>query len=373
MEELFASFAQVVSNPREWLLRWKADSGKKVIGCLPMYVPEEPIHAAGMLPVVLQGSDRPIDLAHQHLHPYLCHPVRGNFELAMRGELDFADGLVFPDLCDQAKRVASVWKLFHQPPFFFHLVLPKRVDTPLAKDYLVAELKRFKAALERFSGNGISEDGLRQSIALYNRHRALLGRLYELRRESPGSFTAPEVATIVIAAMLMPKEEHNRLLEHYLQTKEKVPAERRVKLVVAGNLCEDVEPGFLEVVEGAGVMVDDDLYMGSRYFVAPVREDGDPLEALAGAHVSLVPCHTRSDLSRDPGDYLLEVVKRSGAEGVIILLQKYCEIHGFDYPLMKRKLDEAGVPHLLLETDHSGASGRVKTRLEAFVEMIRER
>ncbi len=123
------------SNPLAWVKKWKDSHHKKVIGCLPMYTPEEIVAAADMLPVTIPGRDAPIILANAYLHSNLCHPARGNFELALSGELKFMDGLVFPDICDQTKRLANVWRLYYRTGFFYSLWLPKRLDTPSAKEF----------------------------------------------------------------------------------------------------------------------------------------------------------------------------------------------------------------------------------------------
>ena len=131
------------------------------------------------------------------------------------------------------------------------------------------------------------------------------------------------------------------------------------------------ELDVLDLVEELGaVVVDDDLYVGSRYFATQVDETLDPIEALAAKFIENIPCPTKYDPSKDWGDYLVSMARRSRAGGVVIFMAKFCEPHGFDYPHLKDKLSDAGIPHLLLQTDHSGPSGQIRTRLQAFIELI---
>lgn len=367
-----ADFERVADNPRDWLKEWRSKTGRKVIGCFPLYVPEEIIHAADMLPVVLQGSDKPIAFSNQYLHSNVCHPVLGNFDQALRGEMDYVDGLVISDVCEQAKRASSLWKIYHSLPYHHNIIFPKTLDQTSARGYLVYELNRFRTSLEKLGGKAVTTAALRESIALYNRTRSLLSRLYQGRRQQPGAFTTAEVATIVEAAMLLPKEDFNPLLERYLAGKEtKAAPDHRVRLLLAANPCEDLEPGFCEMMdEVEAEVVDDDLYWGYRYFAVPVSERGDPIEALAEAHLSLPACPTRHHAERDWPQFIIDRAQAVQAKGVVLLLQKFCEIHAFEYPYLRDKFKQAGLPVLLLESDHSGATGRVKTRLEAFLEMI---
>jgi len=83
------------------------------------------------------------------------------------------------------------------------------------------------------------------------------------------------------------------------------------------------------------------------------------------------PCPTRVDIEADWGDYLIEKVSKAQAQGVINIMVKYCEPHAFYYPHVKKKLAQAGIPELLLETEHEQAPlGQYRTRLEAFLEMV---
>ena len=76
------------------------------------------------------------------------------------------------------------------------------------------------------------------------------------------------------------------------------------------------------------------------------------------------------DLTRR-GDHLVECVQKHRADGVVFVLLKFCDPHAFDYPYMKKMLDTAGVPSLLFEIeDRQLGAGQVRTRCEAFIEML---
>jgi benzoyl-CoA reductase subunit C len=366
-------FDRIASDPLAWLRKWKQDHDGRIIGCLPMYTPEELVAAAGMLPVELLGTTKPMALVNAYLHPNLCHAMRSNFELALSGEFDFLDGLIFCDICDQTKRLGNLWEMYHRASFSFHLRLPKRLDTKEAKAFYQDELRRFRAALERFSGNKVSDEALNQSIVLYNQVRKLISQLYDLRRRKPYLFSATEVDTIIAAAMFMPKGKFKQDLEQYLETKKatSVPVRNRPRLLICGNPCESTEPRLLEIIEQAGGwIVDDYVYCGAMYLFPPVSEEDDPITALAQAYMDSHPCPTKHNPKKSWAKYIVRLAKQSDVNGVIVLLPKYCEIYAFDYPELKEELGTAGIPHLMLETDHSGATARLRTRVETFMEML---
>ena len=377
MDDVREEFRKVVERPYEKAARWKRETGRKVIGCHPMYVPEEIVHAAGALPVVLLGSGETVTLAHRYLQPsFVCLPIRCNLDLALKGKLDFLDGVIFPDICDEARSLSDIWKAHREAPFHYSLMLPANLSTPLAGGYLAAQLADLRVSLERFLGHEIADESLRGSIAAYNRNRALLSRLYEVRRGNPGLLRARNAAEAVAASMLMPKEEHSELLSRLLEglgAAEK-PPDGMPRLLLSGGLCDMPDMDILDLVEELGaVVVDDDLYVGSRYFATQVEEGISPLDALAARYIGDVPCPTKFDPQSDWGEYLVDMARRSGADGVVIMMAEFCAPHGFDYPHLKEKLSAAGVPHLLLTTDHTGPSGQMKTRLGAFIELLERR
>ena len=373
MKQTLKLLADVTDSPYSRLKQWKKGTGRKVIGCFPMYVPEEIIHAAGLLPVVLLGQEQPITLADNYLQPYICTPVRSNLDLSLKGGMDSLDGLVFPDICEPAQMVSEVWNVHQPTPFFHNLMVPVNTSANYNLSHLTQEFSRLKAALEKFIGRPITQENLKDSIAIYNGHRLLLHRLYQLRRECPECFKARDVATVVASSMFMPKEEHNRLLVQLLEeVAAKAPASTgRAKLVISGCFCDMPEVDILDLVEELGALVvDDDLYVGRRYFQTLVNEQEEPLVALAMRYIEDVPCPTKYNPNKDWGEYLLRLCREAKADGVFIILIKYCEPHALDYPRLKQRLSQDNVPHLLIETDHSGATGQIRTRLQAFIEIL---
>jgi len=115
-------------------------------------------------------------------------------------------------------------------------------------------------------------------------------------------------------------------------------------------------------------------------------EDGDPLAALADRLLGLFPVGGNERGSSPPvggtptptkyhsqftrAAHLLSLVQERGAQGVIFARLKFCDPHGFDYVQLAHALDGAGVPHLLIELEQASQAGQLRTRVEAFVEMV---
>lgn len=377
VEDLLTAFGQVAQDPLAWLREWKATPGRRAMGVFGLDAPEEMVHAAGFTASVLVESPEPITVGETRLQSFFCDYARAMADIAMKGRLDFLDGLVVHDCCHTVRAAFDV--IHHNAPgvpWLKCLWFPPALDKPRTRDYLIQELRVFQTALERLTGRPLRKEALQQSIALYNRHRGLLRALYDRRRAAPGILSACQATDIMVSGMVMPKEEHCRLLEALLrELPEKGPqADGKVRLLLSGSLCEPLPRPILTILDDLGaVIADDDLYVGSRYVATDVAQRDDPIEALADAYLARRPASpTRFTAEQRWGDLLVEMARRSQAQGVILCIVKFCEPHYWCYPSLRDAFRKAGIPELMIETEHEDeAIGQVRTRIEAFVEMIR--
>jgi len=363
---------KIAEAPFPHLRNWKKKTGEKILGYFCTNTPEEMIRAAGLLPVRLLGSRDSISLASRHLQSYSCSLVQSSLEGALKGELDFLDGTVFPHTCDSIQRLSDIWAENMSFPFHWDLVLPVKLHTESARAYLIQELQRFREGLRDFIGRAISDDDLRASIGLANENRSLLRECYRRRAENPGLFSGSEFFALVQTATFLPKEEHTAKLKELLAHPEGggSSAPGRVRLFLAGSVCD--QSPVLDLFESSGgSIVGDDLCTGWRYFAEDVSQEGDPLAALADRFTRRVPCPCKYNPGVDRAEDFVRRVVASRAQGVVFILLKFCDPHAFDYPYLKGKLDERKVPSLLLEIEPGGVPhGAVETRLEAFVETL---
>ncbi len=355
-----------VANPyQDWPGRYP---GCRALGYLCPYAPLELLHAAGFAPVRLMQLSGPVALADAHLPSFSCALVRTVTERMLKGELDFLEGVLFVHTCDTLQCAADIWRMARPRFRVLNFSLPSVLSQASARDYLLAELRRLALALPATPGAGVTEDALRVSIALYNQQRRLLATLYERRQRLP----VDEFWSLTLAVMVMPVEEHNALLRETLRRSEGPgdvgPAGPAVLL--AGLVLDDLTIPRL-IAELGGQVVGDDLCTGSRYFDTCADEHQEPYVALADRYLQRPPCPAKHDATRPHAQRLLDLVRSSGAQGVIFALPKFCDPHAFDYVPLARALDGVGVPHLSIEADLTVPAGQLRTRLQAFLEMLR--
>ncbi len=370
----FQRFEQVIDQPKDYCWQFKAHTGHKIIGYLCSYTPEEMIYAAGALPFRIFGHAETIVHADAHLQAYCCSIARTALEQVLSGKLDFLDGTVFPHTCDTMQRLSDIWRLNSRLPLHFDVVLPVKLNSATAFRYLVDIFVQFKADLERGLGVEITDEQLKDSIRIYNRIRGALEDLYLLRSEHPGLITGHEMDMIVKAGMMMDRQEFFRHIGELLDELKKkplVPTTDKVKrLMFVGGVCD--QPGLYRAVEEAGgAVVWDDLCTGARYFDGSIDEQAAPIEAIARRYFERAICPTKHIDSNYRGEHLVALAGEKDIDGVIFVVHKFCDPHAFDYPFLRQHLDRAGIPSLLLELEESHRGiGQLRTRLEAFVEML---
>lgn len=374
-EAILKVFADITSAPRDHLVHWKEQSGKKVVGCFPMDIPEELIHAAGMLPAVLWENSEPVTSGHAHISPYNCGIIRSIIDESARGASGFFDGIVTYETCLQARHLEFILRKTGHPAHFLRIFLPGVITGAAGRTFMVENLKRLMESLERIGGGEVRGDRIQRSIRIYNENRGLLRKVYQLRRNNPGLLRARDVSAIVHSSMLMLKEEHTELLRRLVEDLEHLPPvpAKGPGVILTGSLCEAPRTPLLDLIEEAGMVVlDDDLYVGSRYFANDVDAEGDPLVALANRYLERVPpSPTKVDMDSDWGEYIVEMAARNRAAAVISLMVKFCPPHLAYYPDIERKIKAAGLRALMVEMEHEVDSvEQVKTRLRAFAESL---
>ena len=144
-------------------------------------------------------------------------------------------------------------------------------------------------------------------------------------------------------------------------------------MVVEGSFCEQPPLALIRLLEEAGCyVVEDDFGLGQRWFEGDVPETGDPIEQLADSYMNRsVYSSVRHDFRKPRWAGLEEEVRRTKADAVVFLIAKFCEPAYFDYVMFKQKLEQSGIPHLLMEFEEKMFTfERLRTEVETFVESL---
>ena len=358
------------------------NQGQKVIAYLCSLVPVEIITAAGCVPFRIRGDvHEPITKGDTNLETIACPFLRSCFDVSLKGRYDFSDGLIIPHACDSMARTYSTWRYSLELPYSHFINVPHTI-TESSMEFFIAELNTFRKSLGRFVGKEISDDDLAQAIDLYNKNRDKAKALYELRKQDPPLVSGAELATILTVGMSLPVTESNELFDEVLEKltqRNKAPYAKAPRILIDGACVDNID--FIKLIEDSGAnVVADSLCIGTRDYWPHTDIEGDPMKALAHRYLDKINCPRtyrekvgetyQEDLASRFGDIGF-LSKEFNVDGVILYIYKYCDPFGFEVPARKAYLDSINMPVLYLEDEYSaGTIGRLRTRIQAFLEMI---
>jgi len=351
--------------------RWR-EAGGKVLGHFQVYFPEEIAHAAGMLPVKMFGASVETRIADSRFGSYLCSILKTCLEQVLSGRLEL-DMFVTHPICDAARNLAPIWGRNFDYPCQI-LYLPQNPNSSYSVQYLKEEYERIQGIIEKVSGTKVTDDALRNSIAIFNKNRALLRKLYDIKREKPWLITINEAYTLVAIGGMIPREEHNEILETVIPLIEKRTARKqdRIRVVFEGGFCEQPPLDMLRTVGRSCYVVDDDLLIGLRYLLEDVDVGNDPLNAMAEAYIhKSTYSPVQHDLRKPKEKMLRDRVKNAEAEAVIITAAKMCEPGLEEQVTYTQELEKDDTPYFVSEFEENMTSfDHLEIQLETFVENL---
>ena len=360
--------------------QWKAAAaGRKVIGFMPIYVAREIIHAAGMLPLGIFGGGDQIEVIQgdAYYQSYICRIPRSTLELELTKRIDFVDGMLFPSTCDVIRNLSGMFQMIRPGIYTRYFDVPQNYMDSVGGDYYTMELQELRHGLEQLGGKKISDDDIRHSITLFNENRRLVNQFYAMRAEQPWRIPATEAYLLERAGMLLPVEEHNRMLSDYMEAvvSEDRPLRDNCRVVLSGMFCEQPPLNLIKSIELAGCyVVNDDFMLVNRWLTKEVPVDGDPVRNLATTflHHSSKTSATYEANEADKGLYLVEAVRGSGAEGVIFAAPSFCDPALLERPMLMDALNVANIPYIAFKyAENTGQMQPIREQAGTFADSIK--
>ncbi|MCP4806908.1 MAG: hypothetical protein GY913_21050 [Proteobacteria bacterium] len=350
---------------------WR-EQGGKVLGHFQVYFPTEIAHAAGMLPLKIAGAPVEPNNADSRFGSYLCSILKTSLELSLSGKVEL-DLFVSHPICDAARNLAAIWGRNHTYPSRI-LYLPQNANGSGTAQYLADEYGNLIEAIEDITGEAFDKTKLTESIRLYNKSRALVRDLYEIKRNTPWLVAAEDAYCLVAIGGRIPVEEHIELLEAALTgiRANEAKAEDRVRVVFEGAFCEQPPLDLIRMVGRSCYIVDDDFLIGLRYLTEDVPTDIDPLQALAESYLdrsSYSPVQHDNDKPKER--MLLARAKAAEATAVVLTAAKMCEPGLEEQVSYVLELDKESVPYFLSEFEENMTNfGSLELQVETFVENL---
>jgi benzoyl-CoA reductase subunit C len=359
----------ITEAPSDYARQWKRQTGRPIIGTLCSYVPEEIVLAGGAMPFRLLPNTAEFSRADTCLQTYACCLARGILEQALTDRLNFLDGLIFGNTCDTMQCLADIWHVRLENQVAETFMMPVHVSHSAARGYLIAEISRLIDSLNSHLGLKVDRAALSKTIADCRTARQALAKLYDLQRGPSPVLSPRQIYDVALARWFMPPAEYTAAVTAIMDDHPSTKATGPRVVVVGGPL---LDASLADVLEELGASwVGDDLCTGARATWAGPDVLDDPIAAIADRLLTRPPCPAKHLDGYDPGRPVVDRAREAGADGIVVYRLKFCDPHAFDYPRLKEALDEASLPNILIEVETSaGSAGQLRTRLQAFLEMI---
>ena len=360
--------------------QWKAAvPGRKVIGYMPVYVPRELIHAAGMLSVGILGGGDQLEVIQgdAYYQSYICRIPRSTIELGLTGRLDCLDGMLFPSICDVIRNLSGMWQILFKDKYVRYFDVPQNYIDSIGGAFYIQELGVLREDLGRLRGAPITDAELNASIGVYNDNRAAVRELYDYRAAKPWQAPTSEVYLLLRAGMVLPPEEHTQLVRDYIAATDAVARPKRdnARVVINGSFCEQPPLGLIKSIEMSGCyIVDDDFMLVTRWLLDDVPADANPLEELSKAflHRSATTAAKYEATREEKGVFLLKQVKTRAAEGVIFAAPSFCDPALLERPMLQDVLGQHKVPYTAFKfAENTGQMAPIREQSGTFADSIK--
>lgn len=358
----------------------EAEDGLRRAGYFCAYTPPEVLHAAGLRHARLfkAGSPETVSQGERYTQSVFCDFSKsciGAFDKEAGDPFYLAvDKLYNFHTCASMKRASEVIETFVPTTL---LNLPRLRDEPASRAFFREEIKHFRDDVAELAGCSVSEDDLREQIVLFNKARRLIKKFSELRKRANPPLSGKDFLELVRGYYYLPPEKllatYEKLYRKLSRVKDN--GDRPVRLMVSGSIMADGDRRLVELIEdeiGARVVVEDHC-TGLRPFTHTLREDGDPFQALADGYLDQAPCARMKPLDNSVA-FSGRLAQEYGVDGVVFVYLKFCACYGVTKLEFINHLQQLSIPVVEISSDYSQSDhGQLKTRVEAFVEILNDR
>ncbi|SCL83642.1 double-cubane-cluster-containing anaerobic reductase [Sporanaerobacter sp. PP17-6a] len=353
-------------------------NGKKVVGTFCVFVPDEVILAADAVGVGLcSGSQFWVEDGEKVLPRNICPLVKAFMGAKVSRTCPYfqlTDMIVGETTCDAKKKAYEILEEY-MPVHVMELPQMKR-----EKDFQEwqDEIKLFIKKIEEFTGNKITVEKLKNSIDLVNKKRRALKRLYDLRKHTPSPISGLDALLVSQVAFVDDPirftEKTEELCDELDERIKTMKPNGRKRIMITGTPMSVPNWKIHHIIEGLNAeIVVEETCTGTRYFEKEVFDEGDTIDDLvrniAERYMNInCACFTPNN---DRIDDIIKYAEEYNADGVIYCNLSFCHTYAIEYGKLEKALKENNIPLINIETDYSEEDvGQIRTRVEAFLEMI---
>lgn len=377
-------FEKLLEDSYNDLARQGQADGNIAIGHVCFQIPEPLLNLPGCFSVRLRAPRTgSIEMGTYYMSSTLCEACRAYLERAIEGGFNFLDCILAPDACAQMNRcVENIEHLKTNPKdtfFVSYADVPMKSDETALKHYVKQMRIRVLEPLQEHFGIDISDAALRKAVEEQNEISRLLTAIGDYRKEDNPRITGYEFAVLCLASYCSPKYLIKDKLEEVLEElKTREPDKKpnyRIKVVMVGSEIDD--PEFIQLTEECGALVVADRFCfgslpGRQEII--LNDEEDALTQICRTYLEWGKCPRffNQDKIMERREYVDQLAKEYGADGLIYQQIKFCDYWGYERAAAFHIMEEEyGYPVLSVDRPYSvRSSGQLRTRVQAFVERV---
>lgn len=355
--------------------------GRKLFGTFCVFVPDEVIIAAnGIVTGLCGGSQFWVPGGEEVLPKNTCPLIKASVGARLGRTCPFfriADVYVGETTCDGKKKAYEI--LGQDVPMLI-------MDVPQMKrprDILKwkEEIKEFAEKVEEITGSKLTVENLKEAIRIVNEKRKAMQRVYDARKAMNLPISGRDTLLMTQISFFDDPARCAKMCNRLADELEQrirdgvsvVPAGTR-RILVTGTPLAVPNWKLHNIIETSGAaVVCEEMCTGTRYFENLVDDSGETLDELFMALAERYMKNNCACFTPNPGriDDIIRLAREHHADGVIDCSLKFCGLYDIEKKSVSEALKKEGIPVLSLETDYEDSdAGQLRTRIEAFVEML---
>ncbi len=365
------AFKEVATSPRKQLDKVLAE-GKKAIGVIPYYAPEEIAYAAGMIPFGMWGAEVQVTESKKYFPAFYCSIVHACLDLAIKGAYKGLSAVMIPLTCDSLKGMGANWQYGVKDIPVIDVAYAQNRKILGGIDFTTSQFKKIRNQLQEVAGVLISDKAVAEAIKVYDENRAVCLEFTKLVAKHSQTVSVTDRAYVLKARYFMDRKEHTEWVKALNGMLAALPEEavKGKKIVTTGIMADTAE--LLKILDDFGfTIVADQITHESVDLRQETPADFDPFRAMALRLAHIEGTSVLFEPEKLRGKQLVEIAKEAGADGVLWVNTKFCDPEEFDYVPCKKALDEADIPNLQIEVDQQMVNyEQIRTALETFRDIL---
>ena len=240
IEARIQEFADI--HPAQQLKKFKAE-GKKVVGVLPYYAPEELVYAAGMVPMgIWCSNDKEVMRSKEYCATFYCDIAQLALEMLLDGTMDQLDALITPTICDTLRPMSQNFRVAvgAKIPCIF-LAHPQNRFADWGVEFCKDQYRSVLDKLAFLAGHDVTNKDILHAIKVYNASRAARREFVKLANEHCDVVNPIQRSAVLKASYFMLKDEYTEKLVALNEELKALPAAKwnGTKVVTSGIICDN--------------------------------------------------------------------------------------------------------------------------------------